>query len=94
MYATTDIFLQGQKLLNQAVIADKVANIGVTVFNLHPCSPEQQELFKNSRLDKKSLAKAADNINDKYGEFTLVPATMAGMQDVILDRIAFGGMGD
>ncbi|HUD03504.1 MAG TPA: hypothetical protein VMR51_01835 [Patescibacteria group bacterium] len=92
MYATGDIYLQAQKLLNQAIIPTKVTNIGVTVFGLQTCSPEQQELFSGSRLDKKALARAADIVNDKYGEFTLVPATMAGMQDIILDRIAFGSI--
>ena len=33
-------------------------------------------------------------VNDKYGEFTIVPATMANMQDVILKRVAFGSVRD
>ncbi len=37
------------------------------------------------------LARAADEVNDRYGEFTVVPATMANMDEIILDRIAFGG---
>jgi hypothetical protein len=45
-------------------------------------------------MDSKSLARAADLINDKYGEFTLVPATTANMQDVILKRVAFGNARD
>jgi hypothetical protein len=31
-------------------------------------------------------------INDRWGEFVITPALMMGMQDVILDRIAFGGV--
>ncbi len=38
--------------------------------------------------------RAADLVNDKYGEFTIVPATMANMQDVILKRVAFGSVRD
>jgi hypothetical protein len=33
-----------------------------------------------------------DKINDKYGESVITPALMMGMDDVILDRIAFGGV--
>jgi hypothetical protein len=42
----------------------------------------------------RKVADAADKLNDKYGEFTVVPGTMAEMDDVILDRIAFGGVRD
>jgi hypothetical protein len=33
-----------------------------------------------------------DRINDTYGEFVITPALMLGMEEVILDRIAFGGV--
>jgi len=33
-----------------------------------------------------------DEINNKYGEFTVVPAIMMDMDNLILDRIAFGGV--
>jgi hypothetical protein len=33
-----------------------------------------------------------DEINDKYGEFMITPALMLGMEDIILDRVAFGGV--
>lgn len=33
-----------------------------------------------------------DEINDKYGEFTIVPGLMLDMDDLILDRLAFGGV--
>jgi DNA polymerase-4 len=92
IYSTQDIYLQAQRLLYGAVIPARVTNIGVTVFDLQPASPKQMGLFDDSRLDKRSLAKAADTVNDKYGEFTLVPASMANMQDIILKRVAFGNV--
>jgi len=94
MYATQDIYLHAQRLLNQALIPARVTNLGVTVYKLKPSSPEQLGLFDGTRLDTKSLARAADLVNDEYGEFTIVPATMANMQDVILKRVAFGSVRD
>src|SRR5947209_9223401 len=94
MYSTQDIFLHAQRLLNQALIPARVTNMGVTVYKLKPTTPEQLGLFDGTRLDRKSLARAADLVNDKYGEFTIVPATMANMQDVILKRVAFGSVRD
>lgn len=94
IYSTQDIYLAAQKLLNSAQIPAKVTNMGVTVFGLHPSSPRQLGLFDDSRLDTRSLAVASDIVNDRYGEFTLVPAIMANMQDVILKRVAFGSTGE
>lgn len=94
IYSTQDIYLHSQRLLFQAVIATRVTNIGVTVFDLQPASPKQLGLFDYTRLDTRSLADAADLINDRYGEFTMVPASMANMQDVILKRVAFGSVRD
>ena len=94
IYSTQDIFLSAQKLLNGAAIPCKVTNIGVTVFNLRPFAPEQLGLFDDGRLGTKSLARAADIVNDRYGEFTIVPAVMANMQDIILKRVAFGSIRD
>ena len=94
VYSTQDIFLAAQRLLNEVVIPARATNISVSVFNLHTANPEQLGLFDDSRLDTRSLAKAADNVNDRYGEFTVVPAIMANMQDIILKRVAFGSVRD
>ena len=94
IYSTQDIYLHAQKLLNEALIPARVTNIGITVFNLRPSNPQQMGLFDDSRLDTKSLARAADIVNDRYGEFTIVPASMANMQDVIIKRVAFGSTND
>ena len=32
--------------------------------------------------------------NDTFGEFVITPALMMGMDDIILDRISFGGFGE
>jgi hypothetical protein len=37
-------------------------------------------------------AEVMDKINDKYGEFVITPALMMGMDETIIDRIAFGGV--
>jgi DNA polymerase-4 len=94
IYSTQDIYRHAQRLLNKAVIPARATNIGVTVFNLRPATPVQLGLFDDTRLDTRSLARAADIVNDRYGEFTLVPATMANMQDIILKRVAFGSVRD
>lgn len=94
VYSTQDIYLHAQRILNKAIIPARVTNIGVTVYDLTKATPIQLGLFDDTRLDNRSLAWAADALNDRYGEFTVVPATMANMQDTILKRVAFGSVRD
>ena len=92
LYATQDIYLHAHRLLNQATIKNPVTQMGVTVYGLTPNRPEQQNLFQGSSLDNHSIADASDSINDRYGDFTIMPGLMTGMEDLILDRIAFGSV--
>jgi len=92
IYSTQDIFSQAKNLLMLSPIPNRVTNISVGVFNLEPTQPTQLGLFDDTRLDTRSLAKAADIINDRYGEFTMTPALMANMQNTIIKRVAFGSV--
>lgn len=92
VYATQDIYVHAQRLLNEATIPTYVTQMGVSVYKLTPSNPQQQNLFEGTRLDNHSIADASDKINDRFGEFTIVPGTMTGMEGIILDRIAFGSV--
>jgi DNA polymerase-4 len=92
LYATQDIYIHAQRLLNEATIPTQVTQMGVSVYRLTKTQPKQQSLFTGTRLDTYSIADASDIINDRYGEFTIIPGTMTGMEGVILDRIAFGSV--
>jgi DNA polymerase-4 len=94
VYSDQDIFRFAQILLNEAPIPARVTNIGMTAYDLIHGAHRQVGLFDDSRLDSTSLAEASDLINNRYGDFTLVPATMANMKDVILKRVAFGSVRD
>jgi hypothetical protein len=61
----------------------------VNVYDLVPAQHEQLEMFSSK---SHAVAEAMDKINDKYGEFVITPALMMGMDETILDRIAFGGV--
>ena len=89
LYSTQDIFRAANYQLQALEINAPATNIGVTVYNLTPAKVHQLGLFDQSG-DSHALATAADNINNRYGEFTLVPALMANMNDVIIERVAFG----
>jgi DNA polymerase-4 len=64
-------------------------NLAVSVYALVPSTAEQLELFASP---KHAVSEAMDRINDRWGEFVVTPALMMGMEDIILDRISFGGV--
>jgi DNA polymerase-4 len=66
-----------------------VRNLAASVYDLIPHQSEQLEMFASR---SHAVTDAMDRINDKYGEFVITPALMMGMDEVILDRIAFGGV--
>jgi DNA polymerase-4 len=95
LYATQEIYrAAADMLLGIGQFPDNVSAISITVFNLRPRDPEQLGLFEEAPLRRRRLAEAADGVNDHFGEFTMVPAIMADMQKVVLDRISFGGIRD
>ena len=54
-----------------------------------PGKQKQVELFASRGH---AVSEAVDRINDRWGEFVVTPALMMRMEDIILDRISFGGV--
>lgn len=94
VYSTQEIFLNMMHLFRQATIPARLIHIHIAVFDVTPATPIQMGLFDGTRLDTRSLARASDIVNDRYGEFTLIPAAMANMQDIIIKRVPFGSVRD
>ena len=62
--------------------------IGVTVAGVRPRS-SQLSLFGH-REHNTRLSRALDKINDKYGEFSIMPAKMLPAGKVFRDSVGFG----
>lgn len=91
VYTTQDIFRQAMLLFNRQPYKKVVTNLFVTVYDLMPSDFMPPNMFDTGKVDVVSRSRAIDNINDRYGEFTVIPADMLDVKDIILDRIAFGG---
>jgi DNA polymerase-4 len=94
IYSTQEIYLHLMKLLNMVEYPSKCTHVNIAVFDVAPATPVQLGLFDGTRLDTKSLARASDKINDRYGEFTIAPAKMANMKHIIIKRVPFGSVRD
>jgi len=89
VFTTRDIYTKAMRLLNMSGYRKPVRNLAVSVYNLIPGNDEQLEMFSSPLYD---VSEAMDEINDRWGEFVVTPALMMGMENIILDRISFGGV--
>jgi DNA polymerase-4 len=89
VYTTREIYLKALWLLNMSGYPKRVRNLAVSVYDLIPARSEQLEMFSSK---SRAVAEAMDEIDNKYGEFVITPALMMGMDETIIDRIAFGGV--
>lgn len=92
MYTTFELYRNAQLVFNQQPQLKPITHMGVSCYDLNPTNKIQMNLFEEEFTKERKAADAMDKINDKYGEFTVVPAIMMDMDDLILDRIAFGGV--
>jgi hypothetical protein len=89
VYTTRDIYIKALRLLNMSGYKKRVRNVAVSVYDLIPSTDEQLELFSSPAH---AVSETMDEVNNKWGEFVITPALMMDMDDIILDRIAFGGV--
>jgi len=91
MYASEDIYKRAIGILFSSPLRKPVRILAVSCFNLEKRALSQLTLLTDEEK-KRSRVAALDTINNRYGEFTVMPARLVGMQNTIIDRIAFGGV--
>ena len=89
LFESRDIYKEVKRLLSLCPQKDLPRIIAISVFNLSKKSNLQLNFFEDL-LKKEKLASSIDEINHKWGNFTIHPARMANMGEIITDRIAFG----
>lgn len=92
LYTTFELYRVSQLMFNQQPQLKPITHMGVSCYDLHPTNKMQMSLFEEEHSKERLAADAMDEINNKYGEFTIVPGLMMDMDDLVLDRIAFGGV--
>ena len=94
LFTTQDLYLKAQWVFNKQPEIKVISKISVSCYDLLSSKNSQMSLFDIQEEKQKQASRTMDNINDKYGEFVIIPALMMGMKDTVLDRIAFGGVKD
>ncbi len=88
LFADADFLSRAKDLFGLAP-NKPVRIVAVTSFNLMPRGAGQMGLW-NTDEKKWKITDAIDAIADRWGEFSVTPATMLGMEQKVQDRIAFG----
>jgi DNA polymerase IV len=93
IFAASDFNKRIFELLLSCPNLKPVKNLAVTCFDLREDKFTQLEL-NTDIIRKQNLSKALDKINNRWGNFTIIPARMINNDNYVLDRVAFGGMSE
>lgn len=92
LYTTQDLYRSALLVFNSQPVRKVVTKLSVSCYDLVPHGVEQETLFETGIEKASCVSDALDSVNNKYGEYTIVPAVMMGMSDLVLDRVAFGSV--
>ncbi len=90
-FDSRDFYKAAFRLLLEAKPGSPVLNLAVSCYDLAKNESTQLEFFADVS-GKESLTEAVDDLNKRWGEFTICSARSLGGEKVVLDRIAFGGV--
>ncbi len=91
IFDSRDIYKVVFRLLLQSPYRKTVRELAESVFELRKSENSQLSLFEDISK-KEKLVKAVDEVNARWGNFVITPASMLGTENVVIDRIAFGGI--
>lgn len=96
MITAQDVFYAAREMIDTHAPqhAGLVSLLSVTTYDFQPVTPEQLGFAFAGRplQNRQAIGKAMNSVNDRFGNFTLVPATMLGTDDIAGDSIAFGNL--
>ncbi len=90
IYDSRDIYREMVRLFFKAP-SKKIKVVGVSCFNLKKAKNTQLGLFENTQK-RENLTKMLDKINNRWGKFVIVPASLVGGEKYVPDRIGFGNV--
>ncbi len=91
IFDSRDIYKAAFRLMLQSPYRKPVRELAESVFHLERHENTQLALFDDIG-HKEKLVEAIDEVNGKWGDFTITPGRMLGMDNVVLDRISFGNV--
>ena len=90
LFSTQDLFSKVMELFNQRPEYEVIKTLTVTTYCLLPATTSQVSLFETKDMQRWRLTETIDAVNDRYGEFSIMPAAMAYMDSYVPQKIPFG----
>lgn len=87
IFDTVDIFIPAERLFRATTKDREVLSVAVSVFLL--TSRVHQLSFFDDPIARDAVTHAADRVNDRWGEYTVVRGSMWGTNRMAPDRIGF-----
>ncbi len=94
MYTTLELYKGMWRVFSKRPQNEKIFKIGVSFYDLEPKEFVQARLFEDTDnfLRLRTLSDTVDKINDEWGEFVVRTGKMLNTEDLVVDRISFGGV--
>lgn len=92
MFTTSELFKKVMFIFNKQTDRKIVCKLEVSCFHFVPKQYIPLTLFETDKERQWKATEAADEINDRFGEFVITPALMLDTKDFVPDRIAFGNV--
>ena len=90
LVASSDIARAASTLLARLSVREPVRFLALNLTRLSTSSTIQLDFFTETEPKSERIAALIDQLRDRFGEDTLIPASLLGRQDLAPDRIAFG----
>lgn len=77
-------------LFDRSPSGSTINHFSLTSYGLSPIPTDQPTLFSDYEIRRNRLEEAVNQINDRYGELTLQPASVAMSKNPMKDKVPFG----
>lgn len=89
LFATQDVHAAALRLWDQLAETRPLRFMAIFLSELSPAEADQMDLFRSGRRSERVSA-AMDKLRDRFGERSVVPASLLDRGDLAPERIAFG----
>jgi DNA polymerase-4 len=87
-----ELYLRCLDLFNRSPQGQVVTSLMITGYSLEPVKSDQPNLFEDDHVKRERLEDAINQVNDRYGELMLAPATVVKSKNPMKDKIPFGSI--
>jgi DNA polymerase-4 len=84
------LYKRAMELFGESPAGETLASLVITAYAVEPARTEQLCLYDSEDMRLDRIETALNYINNKYGELTIVPASVAKSKNPMNDKIPFG----